>query len=148
MRKMLLALVVALWTCAASAQAPEVGTVYKPGDTVRIVVSFKTPVSLDGGQFYFYLKGDPQENQKGFATEFGGSQFTMLSDSEYEIAGTVTNNLASGQWQLRVIDVGSQGARRRYQFGADFGNEVLIRIVNPKHVRFPEIKDVTVKPPR
>ena len=148
MRKMLLALVVALWTCAASAQAPEVGTVYKPGDTVRIVVSFKTPVSLDGGQFYFYLKGDPQENQKGFATEFGGSKFTKLSDAEYEIAGAVSAAFASGEWQLRIVDAASSGVRRRYNFGAEFTKEVVIRIVNPKHVRFPEIKDVTVKPPR
>ncbi len=148
MRKTLVLLTLVVFTGLAHAQAPDVGTVYKPGDTVRIVVSFKTPVTLDGGQFYFYLKGDPQENQKGFATEFGGGQFTELSDTEYEIAGTVSDTLASGEWQLRIIDAVSTGARRRYNFGTEFSKEVVIRIVNPKHVRFPEIKDVTVKPPQ
>ena len=141
-------LIVALLRGAASAQAPEVGTVYKPGDTVRVLVRFQSPAGLEGGQFYFRLKGETQQNQKGFRTEFPGSQFTKISDTEYEIAGTVHENDASGEWRLEIIDVASRGIQRRYAFGADFKTEVTIRIVNPKHVRFPEIKDVTVKPPR
>ncbi len=143
---LVVALVLGVSAEASWAQEPEL--VFKPGDTVRVVVAFKTPIALDGGGFFFYLQGDPQEPQRTFATEFGGSQFAKISDNEYEIAGTVREEFASGRWQLRIIDVAAGGVRRRYNFGTDFKSELTIRIGNPKHVRFPEIKDVTLKPPR
>jgi hypothetical protein len=56
--------------------------------------------------------------------------------------------LHRGMWRLEIIDVFSAGVMNRYNFGKEFQKEVVVRIENPRHVRFPEIKDVTLQPPK
>ncbi len=147
MKRAVVVLAVVLFSAAVlAAQEPEV--VFRPGDTVRIVVTFKSPVNLDSGACFFRFRGELQENQRGFGTEFGLHQLARISDTEYEFSGTVPPTSASGRWRLEIIDPSSEGVARRYQFGQGFNKEVVIRIVNPKHVQFPDIEDVTVKPPR
>jgi hypothetical protein len=136
-----------LFTCGGlRAQAPTAGLVYHPGDTVRVVVSFKAPIALDGGTFYFQLTGELHNDQQGFARDFGGSGFKKLSDTEYEVSGEVSAALASGTWRLGILDMRTQGVTKRYTYPSDFTSEVTIRIENPKRVEFPAIKDVRVQP--
>jgi hypothetical protein len=133
-------------TGIASAQAPEVTLVYHPGDSVRVAVSFKEPVHLEGGRFYFQLQGALQSGQPGFGDAFQGSELKKISDTEYEFAGQIPEVTASGTWRLGFIDASMQGVSKRYNFGTDFKKDVTIRIENPRHVQFPEIKDVGVRP--
>src|SRR5712692_1175497 len=100
-----------LLSVCSPAQEPAV--FYKPGDTVRIVVSFKSPVSLSEGRFFFRLQDKLQETQHGFQTEFNGGQFSKSTDAEYEVSGVVGENIASGMWRLEIIDVFSAGVMNR-----------------------------------
>lgn len=128
------------------AQAPEVGTVYKPGDTVRVVVTLKSPLVVTRAQVRFTLDGEPRPDQRGFHNYLDCDNVTKISDTEYEIAGRVIDDDASGKYKLSWFYLYSNGAEKQYVVGQDFQQVVLVRVENPAHVKFPEIKDVTVKP--
>lgn len=140
--------ILAVMLCAglAHAQGPEVGTVYRPGDTVRIVVTLKSPLAVSRANFRFNLDGKLQPQQLGYHSYFDGSDFTKISDIEYEIAGRVTDDTASGKYKLSWFYLYSNGAEKQYVVGQDFQQVVVVRIENPAHVEFPDVKDITVKP--
>ena len=135
-----------LMVCAMGVVAQEPALVFKPGDTVRLMVIFKTPVSLSHGSFEFQLTGQRQNPQQEFLPYFGGNNLAESSKTEYEISGKLGENVATGEYRLHVISVKSEGVQKTYQRGKDFQSEIVIRINNPKHVLFPGIKDVTVQP--
>jgi hypothetical protein len=82
--------------------------------------------------------------QQGFHRYVEGSTFTMLSDRDYEIAATVPHVIASGTYKLLMFSLTVDGATRAYQFGKDFKSDILLRLNNPRHVRFPAVKEIRV----
>lgn len=81
-----------LLTLAAMA-APGADTVdaslaYRPGDTVRVIVTFKEPVSLRYALARFGLQGQLPAAPKVFTSIVDANSFTKLSDHEYEPTGT------------------------------------------------------------
>jgi hypothetical protein len=143
--------VVVILACAAAAgtakaQSPEVGVVYRPGDTIHVVVTFEKPIKVDSGGFYLQLQGALTPGQWGFATAFWGTQLAAISDREYEFSGPLSASVGSGKWLLQFVDVATGGVTRRYNFGTDFKEEIVLRIENPRHVEFPDLNSVTLRP--
>jgi RNA binding exosome subunit len=120
MRKCILLFVVALATaCGVSAQ--EANVVFHPGDQIHILVTFKAaPASPEGGTFTFALEGQPDKAQELLNRGLYGNQIHKVSETQYEITGTIPEHVVSGH----------------------YGNELTITVINPEHPDFPAINDV------
>ena len=124
----------------------QVGLSKRPGDSVRVTLTFQAPISASSTAFRFEMpRKDVQEQQQGFRTYFDGNQSNKLSDREIEISGTVGENNATGDYKLIWVMVTSEQISKRYDLGSDFQEEIVIRVNNPKHVSFAKIKEVTVQ---
>jgi len=93
----------------------------------------------------FSLQGQQRDGQKAFSTSVDQSRLTRISEHDYELSGTVTDQLASGEYVLEIIVGSANGLSRQYRFGTDFQTKILIHIDNPKRLDFPEIKSVSLK---
>jgi hypothetical protein len=135
-------------TCNIAVEAQEPAEVRHPGDTVRIVVTFKSPVDADSVRFQILLTGQLDSRQQGFTNGFwsaGSGQ--KRSPTEYELTGTIPGNIATGAYRLVTVRLVVKGAERDYYLEKDFQKVVELRIDNPATVSFPEIKDLKSEPP-
>jgi hypothetical protein len=57
---------------APAADTPEATVAYRPGDTVRVIVTFKEPISLKNAMLRFNLQGALPAGQKVFTSLFDG----------------------------------------------------------------------------
>ncbi len=131
---------------AGTVAAQEVGVVFHPGETVHILVTFKTPPNpVEAATFGFGLVGQPEKAQEPLGQGFQGSQFKKISDAQFEISGTIPDHTASGNFKLNWINIGIKGVGKQYNEGADFKG-LTIRIINPEHPEFPAIDDVKLTP--
>src|ERR1700722_908609 len=120
MRKCILLLVLALTTaCGVSAQEAKV--VFHPGDQIHILVTFKAaPASLEGGTFTFALEGQPDKAQELLNRGLYGNQIHKVSETQYEITGTIPEHVVSGHYGLAAIGVGIMGVGKQYSAKTDF----------------------------
>lgn len=89
---------------APAADTPEAALAYRPGDTVRIFVRFKEPVSLKYALLRFSLQGPLPAGQKVFTSIIDANSFTKLSDREFELTGKIGEHVATGTYQLSFIN--------------------------------------------
>jgi len=141
MRKLLLLFVVTLATaCGVSAQ--EASVVFHPGDQIHILVIFKTPpTTIEGGSFTFGAVGQPDKAQELLNRGFNGNQVHKVSDTQYEITGTIPDHIVSGHYGLTNISFAIMAVGKQYSAGNDF-KELTITVINPEHPEFPAIDDV------
>jgi hypothetical protein len=139
---MLLFVVVGAATCSAQ----ETSVVFHPGDPIHVLVNFKTaPPTLEGAVFGFNLIGNPDKQQEMLGTSFQGNQVKKLTDTQFELTGTVPANSASGTYRLSWISVTIKSVGKQYNEGSDF-KELTIGVLNPEHPQFPVIENVHVAP--
>lgn len=120
--------------------------VYHPGDTVRLVVTFKdTGVSFGDGSARFYLQGEPRDGQKAFPRQFDLNRLSKLVENEYEFSAMIGDQAAAGEYRLEWITGAANGLSRMYNLGRDFQAVITIRIENSKRVDFPDIKNIELK---
>ncbi len=131
--------------CAATGSAQDATVVFHPGDSVHILVAFKTPSTFDGAVFSFGLIGQPDKKQEGLGLGFQGNQFKKISDTQVEITGTVPEHSASGTYRLNWINITIKAVGKQYNEGSDF-KELTITVLNPEHPEFPVIDDVRLAP--
>src|SRR5262249_1183128 len=108
MYMLLVVFVFGLATNVAKADDLTPAVVFHPGDTIHLMISFKeSGVTLDGGIARFVLRTEPRENQKAFGRLVDANHLTKLSDREYEFSGTISELVASGEYQLNWISTSS-----------------------------------------
>jgi hypothetical protein len=141
-----LCLVASSFSAAVIADEVAPGIVYHQGDTIRLIASFKdTGGIFDSMWSRFSLQSPQREGQKAFPTSVDQNRLTRVSEHEYELSGTVTDQIASGEYVLEFIVGSANGLSRQYRLGTDFQTKILIHIDNPKRLDFPEIKSVSLK---
>jgi hypothetical protein len=128
---------------ALAADTPEASVAYRPGDTVRIFVAFKQPVSLKNAMLRFGLQGPLPAGQKVFTPIFDASSFAKLSDSEFELTGKIGEHVATGTYQLSFINATDDADFTRTFSGQDLP-VVTISVRNDRRVEFPDIQSIRV----
>ncbi len=119
-------------------------TVFQPGDTVRIVVSFKAPVAVIQGRFHFQLiQPAAQEEDRQYLE---GATLQQVSEAEYEISGTVPPNAIAGRYRLFWFEVSSRQGTKRYTLSQDFRKDISIEIQSPVRPQFPEVENLDLRP--
>jgi len=116
----------------------------KPGDTLRYTIILDGPVkgtvlSLAVG---FDLKTDPKSEQKGLNRNFGLRKFRKVSDTQYEVEGTIPE-VISGVYLLIFVQIQTQeGGVRTYNYPDDLKQEIRIKIETSEKDIFPNIKSI------
>jgi hypothetical protein len=148
MRRTILTFLI-LVTCNVVVRGQEPAEVRHPGDTVRIVVTFKSPVEADSVRYQFALTGQLDSRQQGFTNGFWSEgPGKKRSPTEYELTGTILGTIATGTYRLVTVRLVVNGVEKDYYLEKDFQKIVELRIDNPATVSFPEIKDLKPEPPR
>jgi hypothetical protein len=143
-RLSLMLLLVFVGAAACSAQGTSV--VFHPGDPIHVLVNFKTaPPTLEGAVFGFNLLGNPDKQQELLGTSFQGNQIKKITDTQFELTGTVAANSASGTYRLNWISITAKSIGKQYSEGSDF-KELTIGVLNPEHPEFPAIETVHIAP--
>jgi hypothetical protein len=132
---------------APAADTVDASVAYRPGDTVRVIVTFKEPVSLKSAMLRFYLQGALPAGQKVFAQLFDANSFTKLSDREFELAGKIGDHVATGTYQLSFINATDDADFTRNFNAPQDLPVVTISVRNDRRVEFPDITAVKVSPP-
>lgn len=131
---------------APAADTVDASLAYQPGDTIRVIVTFKEPVSLKSAMLRFYLQGGLPAGQKVFAQLFDANNFTKLSDREFELTGKIGDHVATGTYQLSFINATDDADfTRSFNAGQDLP-VVTIIVRNDRRVEFPDITTVRVVP--
>ncbi len=143
---LLIGTLVLLLSAVLSAQEIGVGMTKRPGDQVRLTIIFKSPIELTSVWFRFTNQGPVQHNQPNFGTVVDGSQLSRISQTEYDVVGTVPNNVSSGTYELVNLTAGDSRGSRTYQPGKDFPSGITMRVENNAHIEFPDIKTITLAP--
>jgi hypothetical protein len=130
-----------------AADSPDATLAYRPGDVVRVFVTFKEPVTLTGGSFRFDLQGAQPDGQKVLQRTAFSSTFTKLSDTEYELDAKISEDLAEGTYQLSWIQGAITPALSR-MFDTGTGLPLItVRLRNERRISFPDIKEVRIGAP-
>jgi len=131
---------------APAADTAEATLAYRPGDTVRIFVTFKEPISLKYALLRFNLQGPLPAGQKVFTSIVDASSFTKLSDREFEMTGKIGEHVATGTYQLSFINASDDADfTRNFSAGQDLP-VVTISVRNDRRVEFPDITTIRVAP--
>jgi len=118
--------------------------VFHPGETVHILVTFKTPpASIGSAVCAFGIVGQPDKKQEQLAQNIQVNQVKKVNDTQFEVSGTISEHIASGTFRLNWINIGINGVAKMYTEGTDF-KELTISILNPEHPEFPAIDAVKV----
>ncbi len=143
MAKTIIALLLATGLAVAlPAQTPE--TVFQPGDTIQLAISFKAPVRIIQGRFHFQLEGDsPREEGQQYLQ---GATLRQLSETEYELSGTVPPNAVAGRYRLLWFEVSTRQGTKRYSLSQDFRKDINIEIHSPANPQFPEVENLALRP--
>jgi hypothetical protein len=129
---------------APAADTPEATVAYRPGDTVRIFVTFKEPISLKNAMLRFGLQGALPAGQKVFTSFFDANALVKLSDREFELTGKIGEHVATGTYQLGFINATDDADfTRNFNAGQDFP-VITISVRNDRRVEFPDIKTIRV----
>lgn len=129
---------------AFAADTPEAMVAYRPGDTVRIFITFKEPISLKGADVRFNLEGTLPEGQKVFLNYFDVTSPVKSSEKEFELTGKIGDDVASGTYQLAFINATDQAdLTRMFNPGPDFP-AITVCVRNDNHISFPDIKSVRI----
>lgn len=147
MKKHMSLLAIAVLTLAATGRAQQAQLVFHPGDSVHILVTFKAaPKPLSSAMFHFALVGQPDKSQQKLLQSFNGNAIRSISDTQFEITGTIPEHAASGNFRLDQIQVSENGIWKPYQAGTDFAT-LTIAVSNPERdPDFPPITGVTLGP--
>ena len=148
-----IALFVVIVLGIAHAQAPSISRGHKnPGESLHYYVSFVGNPKLSSVSLFFQMAEQPKPNQVGLQTGFPIEQWKPFSPGVVEVSGTVPANAASGSYQLARFDVvtgtAPLEASKRYNYPADFKDNINFDIVNDASVNFPTIKSITPEPPK
>jgi hypothetical protein len=144
MRNIMMSLILIV-SCTVALSAQEASIVFHPRDPIHILVEFKTPPPpLQCASYYFSLMGQPGKSQQSLDQGFGGGQVRKISDTEFEISGTIPEHIASGNFRLSRINVAINDVGKQYS--QDDFKELTIAILNPERPEFPVIGDVKLVP--
>jgi hypothetical protein len=129
---------------APAADTPEATLAYRPGDTVRVIVTFKEPISLKNAMLRFNLQGALPAGQKVFTSLFDANALVKLSDREFELTGKIGEHVATGTYQLGFINATDDADfTRSFSAGQDLP-VITISVRNERRVEFPDITTVRV----
>jgi hypothetical protein len=131
---------------APAADTPEATVAYRPGDTVRVIVTFKEPIPLKNAMLRFNLQGALPAGQKVFTPLFDANALVKLSDREFELTGKIGEHVATGTYQLSFINATDDADfTRSFSAGQDLP-VVTISVRNDRRAEFPDITSVKVAP--
>jgi hypothetical protein len=139
----ILCLIVSLCSLSA-AQDLAVGLRVHPGDPIRVLVGFKTPITPKQVMARFQLVVPLQTNQAGFSSLLDLREQKAISEKDYEVSGKVPDLLASGQYRLTQVYVTIGDLTRSYNAGIDFHDNVTLEVANEQHSSFPDIDKVKI----
>jgi hypothetical protein len=129
-----------------AADTPEATVAYRPGDTVRVIVTFKEPIPLKNAMLRFNLQGALPAGQKVFTPLFDANALVKLSDREFELTGKIGEHVATGTYQLSFINATDDADfTRSFSAGQDLP-VITISVRNDRRVEFPDITSVKVAP--
>jgi hypothetical protein len=137
----------ALLLCgSAKAQTPAVAPEYHPGDTIKISVTFEGPDAgkISTAQINLHVPS-PLPNQLGFKTEIFPGESKSTGPNTFEISYKIPEDQASGDYalgEIRAILYPESPITLTYT-PAEFTAKTF-KIVNPKTLVKPKIKDVKV----
>jgi hypothetical protein len=137
----------ALSAVPLKAQGP---TTYRPGEVIRISVTFDGPDAskIVAGNSYAELKTPVEPTQSGFQVGFG-SNSQKTGPNTFELSYKVPDNQASGDYELlRITATAEIGHDSRVNFDYIPPDIPVLKfkIENPNTVKKPRIKNVTVLP--
>lgn len=143
MRK-ILTLLIFLLSLGISAKAQ--GPVYRPGDSIRITVTFDGPDADKLTTANMYLEG-PASNlppgQEGFLAQISTANAQKVAPGKFTISYLIPENLASGEYHLIAITGFIGPIAFTYQATKDFQPKSF-KIENSKTYKRPTVKDVQV----
>lgn len=127
-----------------AAEIPETTIVYRPGDTLRVIATFKEPISLQFGNLRFALQGQLPEGQKAFSDFFDVASIHKLSDKEFELTGKIGENVASGTYRALIFSgTNNENLSRVFNVGATLP-VITVCIRNDRRGEFSDLKSLEV----
>jgi hypothetical protein len=132
---------------ATATDTPEATIAYRPGDTVRVFVTFNEPISLKGALVRFSLQGQLPEGQKVFTNFFDVASPVKSSEREFELTGKIGDHVASGTYQIVFMTAENEGdLSRTFNAGQDFPT-IKLCVRNDRKVEFPDVKSIKLGQP-
>jgi hypothetical protein len=112
----------------------------KGGDTLRYRVEFDGDPQFTSVSVAFYLLGERPPGQQGLAAWFGSiSHFVKVKEGVYDVDGVIPMNLASGEYELRLVNTTVDPASKQYDATS---MNIHIHIRNDAKYDFPPLKSV------
>jgi hypothetical protein len=121
-----------------------------PGDRLTLFITFKEPMlKLESINCYFELSTALQTRQTGFQSsiscENNGQPPKKDSETAYRVVLPISENIATGGYTLRSINITVAGITKSYQ-GNDLPPFAPLKVRNPKDdPNFAPIKDLKVQ---
>jgi hypothetical protein len=133
---------------AGGAQPLRAAIVFHPGDTLRLMVTFKEGMAFDSGTARFCMQGEPRNGQQAFSRcVFAELKKPNSAEHTYEFSAALNNQVTAGEFRLEMIRISANGLSRVYNPGSDFQPLTPIQIENSNRVDFPDITGITVQGP-
>jgi hypothetical protein len=150
MRIMLIGMIALLAMTALLAQEATVAGAspfYKPGDTIRISITFdgSDVGDIHAAQVTIRNFAEPEKGQQGFNTVLNGGDSKRASRNTFEVSIKVPDIIASGEYRLHQIYITFEGGRPPvyYTMETDFKEKLLFHIKNSKHFEDPKITSIS-----
>jgi len=121
----------------------------RPGDVVRVVLTFDGPVKLSSANFRFNLRKLAEQAQKLWPSWINGGGLKPLSNpSQWEISGPVQEFTASGEYLLTSVSVSFADLSKTYSVPDIVQKPITLTIINDRKDPIPALRDVTLIPER
>jgi hypothetical protein len=142
--------ILAILAFVGSAKAQATPPAYRPGETIRISVTFDGPDAekITSADMVVQLGSPLEPKQTNFNTGFSGSS-NKTGPKTFEISYKVSDGLASGEYklvQISAVVAFSQNGRVSFSYPLAELPSITFKIENPNTVTKPELKGVTVLP--
>jgi hypothetical protein len=119
----------------------------RPGDIIRVLLTFDGPVKLSGASFRFNLQKLTEPTQKLWPSYINGSTLNAMSNpNQWEVTGPVQDYTASGEYRLVSVSVSVANLSRDYSAPDTLHQNITLTIINDKKDPIPALKDVTLIP--
>jgi hypothetical protein len=119
----------------------------RPGDTIRVMLTFDGPVKLSSASFHFNLIKLTEPAQKSWPSWINGGTSKPLSNpNQYEISGPVQDFTASGEYRLDTVSVSVANLSRDYALSDIVRVPITLTVINDRKDPIPPLKEVTLSP--
>jgi hypothetical protein len=113
----------------------------KAGDALRFTIGFDGKPDVKNITVLLSLQTPILPTQMGFRQNWETGSWKRLEDGQFEVSGTIPDDIATGTWQVTGIGLQlSSSASKLYGYPDQLQQKVTVDVVNDKSFQFPRLK--------